>query len=538
VRSTGTALLPFIGAIALLANEARSRTLSVPTDYKTIQAAIDAATTRDEVVVSAGTYNERIRLKPGLSLRSAGGSEKGAIGLKRAEQCVIDGRGVEKVATPGVIMAEGATLDGFTVTRVGKYDDANWNKHHATSGAEQAHEHIGGFGSPAIGADAVTCDILNNIVHHNGDTGIALRGDESKTVTPLVKGNVCYRNMGGGIGIMKGASGLITGNTCFENFYAGIGHSGASPLVEGNECYQNVRAGIGISEGACPVVRKNRCYNNRRAGIGIRSGKTTAPVVIDNDCFENGMAGIGIEDEAAPTIQNNRCVQNELAGIGSRANAQPLIVNNVCRANKAAGIGFEKCEKGVAVVKGNMLINNRLVAVGVQSGWDVELTGNTLSREGGLPPMVMVFENARCVLRRNTITGNGVAGVLVAGTAILSDNVLNGRTIRKSGPPHFGIWALAGSTVTVSNCKFQTWRHALYASGATVKATDNSARDIARVAFLIQKPTAPPHLIHNTLYSDDSKAVAVQAEGDGALVKSNPVKPIQQEKEKASPPPQ
>ncbi|NIP95473.1 MAG: DUF1565 domain-containing protein, partial [Akkermansiaceae bacterium] len=239
----------------------RAGLLVVPDAHATIQAAIDAARPGDHVVVKAGTYRERLRLKPGLTVRSAGGDDRGERGLKRAEETVIDGGGVLPEgagARPGVAMAEGATLDGFTVTRVGRYDEERWKKHHATRGDEQHHEHIGGFGSPGIGADGVNCTIVNNIVHHNGHTGIALRGAEGKHIAPVVRSNISCRNMGGGIGIMHGASGVVSGNACFENFHAGIGHSGASPLVEDNDCHGNIRAGIGISEGACPVVRRNK----------------------------------------------------------------------------------------------------------------------------------------------------------------------------------------------------------------------------------------------------------------------------------------
>ena len=73
--------------------------------------------------------------------------------------------------------------------------------------------------STAVG---VTCAIRNNIVHHVGYSGISILGEERKACAPLVENNVCYRNMGGGIGSMKGSKATIRGNTCFENFYAGF----------------------------------------------------------------------------------------------------------------------------------------------------------------------------------------------------------------------------------------------------------------------------------------------------------------------------
>ena len=117
--------------------------------------------------------------------------------------------------------------------------------------------------------------------------GIAITGADGRVCSPLVVSNVCHRNMGGGIGSMRGSTATIRGNVCFENFYAGIGHENASPVVEFNQCFGNIRAGIGISEGASPTVRFNECRDNRRAGIGIRTGANTRPIVERNDCFNN-----------------------------------------------------------------------------------------------------------------------------------------------------------------------------------------------------------------------------------------------------------
>ncbi len=442
----------------------------VPEDFPSIQTAIDRAESGDTIVVAPGTYPGRIRLKPRITLRSRGDDSAGELGLKRAEATLIDGGGADGGEAPGVTMAEGATLDGFTVTRVGLYDEAGWQEAWDTKGENQPHEHIGQFGSPGIAVTGVTCSIINNVVHHIGATGIAIRGEEGKRCAPLVSGNTCYRNMGGGIGSMNGSTAIIDGNTCFENFYAGIGHDNASPLVTNNDCFGNIRAGIGISEGACPVVRGNRCHGNRRAGIGIRTGADTRPIVEDNDCFENEMAGIGVEEEAEPILRGNRCYRNRLAGIGSRDHARPIIVGNHCHENGAAGIGSESghpvilrnhSEKnettgiGIAgdtraLVIDNRCEENRLVAIGIPSGGEALLHGNTLVRTGGgMPPIVAILNGANATLIDNIIHGGGVGAIMLDGELTAIGNTITGQdggsgvVIRENGHA-----TLSGNTIT------------------------------------------------------------------------------------------
>jgi len=154
----------------------------VPDGQKTIQAAIDAAQPGDTVQVAAGGYLERISLRPGIIVRSAGDDTKGKVGLKRAEDTILDGGG-ENGDKSGVVMAEGSTLDGFTITNVGAFDEALWRKHHDSHGEELADDEgsVQAEGTiPAISIRVVNCTVTNNIVHHNGDVGIAVtRSDDS-----------------------------------------------------------------------------------------------------------------------------------------------------------------------------------------------------------------------------------------------------------------------------------------------------------------------------------------------------------------------
>lgn len=430
----------------LLATTGFAKTLQVPGDHPSIQTAINASEEGDRIMVAPGTYRERLVLKANLSL----------IGTdENPELTVIDGSGKDG-AQPGVMMAEGALLKRFTVTGVGDYDEALWKTHWEERGENQKHGDIGVFGVPAIAADGVSCRIEGCIVRHNGHTGIALRGRNGMSVDPVVIGNRCFRNMGGGIGIMDGAAGIVKGNTCYENFLAGIGHSGnAAPLVIENDCHDNVRAGIGVSEGACPVVRGNRCHANRRAGIGIRSGATTRPVVEDNECNENGMAGIGVEDGAEPILRNNHCEENALAGIGAQGGAKPLLVANTCRRNAASGIGLRAgCE---AILWRNVCDANALVALGLPEKARAILVENTFLREGGMPPLVAIKGGSEAIFHGNQLTGGGVAAVLVEGRAVFVGNAFQGMT-GKSGN---GIWLWKGSSAFGAENTFEGFKSPL-----------------------------------------------------------------------------
>ena len=511
------ALLVSLMAVAT-AESVNAATIRVPQDHKTIQAAIDVAKPGDTVLVAPGKYRERIKLKPGVIVRSDGDDAKGTDGLKRSEATVIDGGGNEG-KTPGVVMSEGSTLDGFTITNVGVYDDALWKKHFDSHGEELGDEEgsVQAEGTiPAISIQGVSCTVTRCVVHHNGDVGIGILGKDKTKTAPLVCENVVVRNMGGGIGVAEGAEPIIRGNICKENLRAGIGCRKANPIITDNECFQNVRAGIGCREGSKPVIRGNKCHHNRRAGIGIRM-EGTAPVVESNECYENDMAGIGCRDGASPIVRNNVCRKNKMAGIGCNG-AKPLIVGNECRENEQAGIGVQG--KAVATIQRNKCQSNKLVAIGVTEGSSATITENEVSRTGGQPPIIAVKDGSTARISDNRISGGGVAAVLVQGKVTISGNTFTGVGEKQGN----AVWVWENSTATISDNTFDGYRAAVNASKATVFINGNRITKFQGTAIIVKDSQRPAHVYGNMANSADPKAKVVDVQGPSGIVEENVLK--------------
>ncbi|MCS7466916.1 right-handed parallel beta-helix repeat-containing protein [Stieleria sp. ICT_E10.1] len=494
-------------------------TIHVPLHHGTIQAAIDAAEPGDTIRVAPGTYQEQIRLKPGITIRSDGDNREGTDGLKRTEATIIDG-GSESGDQPGVMMAEASTLDGFTVTHVGVYDEALWKQHFDSKGEElgDAEGSVQAEGTrPAISIQGVSCTVTHCIVHHNGDVGIGVLGKGGTTTAPHITDNFVFRNMGGGIGVADGAEPIIRNNTCKENLRAGIGCRKANPIIINNLSFQNIRAGIGCREGSKPLIRGNKCFLNRRAGIGIRM-RDTAPVVENNDCYENEMAGIGCRDGASPILRYNICSKNKMAGIGCRDGAAPLIVGNECRQNELAGIGVQ--HQASAILRENTCVDNKLVAVGVTAESSAVITGNDFSRVGGLPPIIAVKEDSTATIGHNRITGGGVAAILVQGRATITGNTFTGIGAAQGN----AVWVWANSTAAISDNSFNGYRTAVNATKATVTITGNQVSQFQGAAFVVKESPASAHVYGNTALSDDPDANLIDLQDASGTVEQNVLK--------------
>jgi hypothetical protein len=98
-------------ACCLIMVGAHADTIYVPADYSTIQAALNASSNGDRIIVSNGTYGENIKF---------GGKNVTLISANGPDNCEIEGQTYWQDPLPTVVFDNGelnsAVLDGFTIT--------------------------------------------------------------------------------------------------------------------------------------------------------------------------------------------------------------------------------------------------------------------------------------------------------------------------------------------------------------------------------------------------------------------------------------
>ncbi|PID56621.1 hypothetical protein CSB45_10325 [candidate division KSB3 bacterium] len=194
-----------------------SRTLYVPSDYRTIQHAVDAAVSGDFIRIAAGAFHEDVQIKhKALSLRGAGPG-----------QTVI--QGLLSIENSSEASVEALTIQG------------------------------GG-----IDIKDSTARISGNEILNSPGPGIHL---ESCADSIISDNDISY-NLKEGI-LSNESNGVIGSNHIKHNGTDGIVVNNASPTLQVNYVSENQRDGISIrafSHYTAPLLIQNRVMNNGSGG--------------------------------------------------------------------------------------------------------------------------------------------------------------------------------------------------------------------------------------------------------------------------------
>jgi parallel beta-helix repeat protein len=318
VVTSGVLLVPLGAEDAAAATVRR-----VPQDYPTIQAAINAAVAGDTVLVSPGTYVERIDFQEKeITVESTDGPTS----------TIIDGNQAGVVVR--IVANEGQTpvLRGFTV-RNGSNEPFFGGGVYAYGGPAliEGNRVTGNVGcnGGGIEADTSSATIRNNLVSDNrpgcsggpGGGGILLLGAGTANVlNNTITGNVTAAD-GGGISLFAAGSPTISGNV--------ISNNATEPGRDGG--------GISLGNATDALIANNVIFGNSasRGGGIFWLGPNAQPVV--NNTIADNTAGSGSAVFADGFDVANRLTNNVLSGSGSQAVLEcgdfndpnpPLIVYN------------------------------------------------------------------------------------------------------------------------------------------------------------------------------------------------------------------
>jgi len=275
-------------------------TIYVPDNYPTIQAAVDAASPGDTIIVRAGTYIENVQLSKSITLKGEG-------------MPVVDAGGNGSAI---MITASGCTIEGFEVTNCG----ATW------------------FEDAGIRVQSANNTVRNNAARNNFCHGIYLFNANGNVIS-----NNTVRNNGQGIYLRNSGDNTLRENDVDNNnmagttFNFGVDDIGVSQLshyindidtsntVDGKPIYYLVN-------------EENKVINYISTAGYVGVVNSTNIVVSDLTLGGNGQ-GVLLAYSQGCTVKNIRATDNDY-GIALIYSDNNVVVNNYL-ADNSMGIRLE-----------------------------------------------------------------------------------------------------------------------------------------------------------------------------------------------------
>jgi len=315
VKKTASFLLLAALVAASAAPVVSGRTFRVPSRYKTIQRAIDAASPGDTVLVGPGVYRENLVVRKTVSL----------IGTAGAAKTVIDAGGKD-IALRCEQVDSTATIRGFTfkngvgVNGGGLLLSSSFPSVVGNVFTQDSAKYGGGL--CALWSNSVIKN--NKFIGNRASFGGAIY---TMFIRPEIDSNLVEGNraeLGGGLYLAKSSAAQVRGNVITGNRAqsgGGMFVNGAEPLIQGNVFKRNkaVKGARGESEEGGAI-----------ASIGS-GGLITGNTMLENSAARGG--AVAMSKGAAPNLETNTFVRNAgvdtlCAGVYFKS-VFPSVINNI-----------------------------------------------------------------------------------------------------------------------------------------------------------------------------------------------------------------
>jgi parallel beta-helix repeat protein len=264
-----------------------SRNLVVPDDYSTINAAVNAASQGDAVLVKSGIYYENIQIDKSLTLE--GEDSKNTI--------IIGSGGVQRGAVAVLTLAaDHIQISGFTITNLNR-PKSDYNN--------------------GINVEADNCAITGNIIQ-NTYAGIFC---SIQSLTTISDNNITG-NLRDGIRFDGGSLNTISKNNITENGQSGIAINGYSDTIIQNNIENNYR-GIGLGS-TYSVTFGNNIASNTESGIYLAGSQN---IISANNNSKNKY-GVFLTNQLAAPFGNKFYHNNFIENVNNAHNDYSSLVEN------------------------------------------------------------------------------------------------------------------------------------------------------------------------------------------------------------------